>query len=218
MEFPLEFDHITMLVSPEAPERVALEELGLREGGMVVDQGGFGMRSRFYYFENTYLELFWLADHSLANRVMATLGLDVGSRERWRELGASPFGLVFRRNANLPLPFPTQSLPATRGSRELFLEFNSEIPYEPWNIVIPEPLHYKPGIRPVNHPLGVRRVSKFKIGVAETQLSPTARLINQWGLVALEPASEPLLELTFDDGKQGTVFDVRPTLPLVLHS
>jgi len=43
-----------------------------------------------------------------------------------------------------------------------------------------------------------------------------ARLLNQNGLVTIEPGTEPLLTLTFDGGAQGRTVDVCPALPMVL--
>jgi hypothetical protein len=217
--FPLELDHIGLLVSENAPERSALETLGLREAGHEVDQGSFGLRSRFYTFENMYLELLWPSDRGVATRVLALAGLDLGTRERWRESNAVPVGLVFRRREESqgPVPFHTHTLHGRRGEMPLDLEFNAEIPYEPWNIVIPQHLSFQPGKRPFDHPAGVRRITEVRITVAEDRLSALANLLNLSGEVNLQTGLEPLLELSFDGGLKSKVLDTRPILPLVLR-
>ena len=41
--------------------------------------------------------------------------------------------------------------------------------------------------------------------------------MNHAAVVTLQPGAEPLMELTFDDQRQGMTFDARPALPLVLR-
>jgi hypothetical protein len=67
-----------------------------------------------------------------------------------------------------------------------------------------------------SHPLGVKRLTKIRLAIPTSERSPAASLLATNGLVNIETAAAPLMELTFDDSVQGKVVDARDTLPLRL--
>lgn len=119
--------HLFVMVSPEAPERAALEEAGLRES-FRREHPGQGTRNVCYCFENAYLELLWVTDPAaLQSPVIAPTGLF--QRAAWRTSGASPFGVGLRRGqGGLPVPAwpfmppylpPGMAIPVARASDDL---------------------------------------------------------------------------------------------------
>ncbi|MCW5852852.1 MAG: VOC family protein [Anaerolineae bacterium] len=219
--FSLELDHVVIFVSPDAPEAQSLAALGLDGFGGVTRHGDLGTASTAFFFENTYLELFWAHDEDQARAKLLPVGMDIGARMRWRETGASPFGLMLCRHlgATHPIPFPTRSLRAEWMPGEVAIDFAGSEAAEPYVGVVPEALAYRSfraGIPAPAHPLGVRRLSAIRMTTSRQSLSATARLLVEQGLVVIEPALEPLMELTFDGGAAGKSLDLRPILPLRL--
>jgi hypothetical protein len=221
MTFPLELDHVVIFSGVDAPEAQTLEALGLKGFGGTTRHGNLGTASTSFFFENAYLELFWVQDETAATDVFAPLGFDMQSRMAWGETAASPFGLMLRHRpgSSTLIPFPTRQLKAEWMPGNIAIEFAADLSAEPYYGIIPESLTYtsfKANIPYLPHPLGVKRLTRIKITVDAEEISPIAQLLLANGLAALEPEAAPLLELTFDGGVQGKLVDIRPTLPLVL--
>jgi hypothetical protein len=221
MPFPLELDHVVVFVSVNAPEAKTLEALGLKGFGGTTLHGNLGTASTSFFFENTYLELFWVHDEAAATKALAPVGFDMHARINWREAGVSPFGLMLRRRLDsvAPLPFSTRRLKAEWMPGDVFLDFAADNSAEPYYGVAPESLTYtsfRSNIPNLPHPLGVRRLTQVRITVQSDVLSPIAQLLTVNGLATIEAGASPLLELIFDDGAEGKTVDIRPALPLVL--
>lgn len=95
---PLELDHVFVFVPPGAADaRRALAALGLRKS-FARDHPGQGTSNLCYCFDNAYLELLWLRDRAEAERPPVAR-TRLSERARWRETGASPFGIALRAAA-----------------------------------------------------------------------------------------------------------------------
>src|SRR2546423_1508425 len=86
---------------------------GLQFGRRRIHQGQ-GTANACAFFDNAYLELLWRHDDDeLQSEVVRPLGL--WERVRWRETGASPFGVAFRpEDDNVPIetwPYDAPFLP-----------------------------------------------------------------------------------------------------------
>ena len=105
----LELDHVLVWVDRGAPEAERLLDFGLTEGAPNVHRGQ-GTANRRFFFCNAMLELIWVDDETEARREPASR-LRIWERWRYRETGASPFGLCVRRppEATGPLPFENHS-------------------------------------------------------------------------------------------------------------
>src|SRR5258705_3967562 len=90
----LAFDHVFICCeNPQVAER-ALSDFGLQFSRRRI-HGGQGTANASAFFDNAYLELLWRHDDDeLQSEVVAPVGL--WQRVRWRETGASPFGISFR--------------------------------------------------------------------------------------------------------------------------
>lgn len=216
-----ELDHLSIFTTAGAPEAAGLEAFGLRRRGGVTRHGDFGTASTSFFFENTYLELFWSDDAALTARSVRAAGLDVEARMQWRATGLAPFGVMLRpTDEAAPLPFAATALRAGWMPGEVLLRFASGGPAEPYYAVIPRPLWYpsfRHNLPPVEHPLGVRTLTRAEITVTNPALSDLAALVNTVAPLRLVPGEAPLMTLTFDAGAQGGVLDARPALPLVIR-
>src|SRR6187401_3735688 len=90
----LSLDHVFICPeNPDAAER-ALTDFGLQLSRRTTHRGQ-GTANSCAFFDNAYLELLWRHDDDeLQSDVVDPLGL--WQRVRWRETGASPFGIAFR--------------------------------------------------------------------------------------------------------------------------
>jgi hypothetical protein len=236
-DFPLERDHIFVWVSEGAPEAAALEKLGLQTDRRINKHTGQGTSSIVFYFENAYLELIWVDDEDVAAKKDNEAGSGAAhmvERARWRETGASPFGVGLHRRAGATgaIPFPTRKYWAEWMKPDTFIEFATSASNagEPLCFVVPESIAVPPPekLRPLlesrpelrklfAHPLGARELTGVKITVSGvSRLSTTASLLSKNGIATIEKGKAPELELTFDGGSRGKSLDARPTLPITL--
>ncbi len=102
----LQLCHVFSFVEPGAPEADALHRAGLKES-FRRRHPGQGTANACYCFDNAYLELLWVESaQEIASPPIARTRL--AERARWRETGASPFGIAVRTaDPDTPLPFAT---------------------------------------------------------------------------------------------------------------
>ena len=108
----IEFDHIWLFVSPNAPERAALERAGFRVSPNVNRNDGQGTASVAFEFYNSYLELMW-PDSTVSVAPGAERAAEkFRQRMLWRSSGWCPFGIGMHRTSavSTPLPVPTWSI------------------------------------------------------------------------------------------------------------
>src|SRR5260370_287312 len=107
----LEFDHVWIVVSRDAPERAALERAGLKISPDVNRHDGQGTASVSAEFFNAYIELMW-PDPTVSVAPGAERGVEkFKNRMNWRTSGWSPIGIALHRTGpGTTLPFPTWSL------------------------------------------------------------------------------------------------------------
>jgi hypothetical protein len=205
--FPLEFDHIFIMVEENAPEAEVLRNLGLQPSGQINRHVGLGTAGTYFFFENAYLELIWVADEEAVARAT-------------RQMGMPRFGVALRRteHASSALPFAAQPVRWEWMPEGAYLHIADQDPSatETLVFVVPEAMAYR-SPRPVvsTHPAGIRRVTGVRIA-QEGDASATGRLLH-YADVRIEQGHEPLVELTFDGGVQQRVLDARPTLPLIIR-
>ncbi len=107
----LEFDHVWIVVSRDAPERAALERAGLKISPDVNRHDGQGTASVSAEFFNAYIELMW-PDPTVSVAPGAERGVEkFKNRMNWRTSGWSPIGIALHRTGpGTTLPFPTWSI------------------------------------------------------------------------------------------------------------
>lgn len=229
--FPLELDHILVWVSKGAPEAAIFEKLGLHTERRVANHTGQGTASIAFYFENAYFELIWIEDEDVAAK--KDEGFHWLDRARWKQTGASPFGIGLHRHTGVSdaIPFPTRKHRAEYMKPDTFIEFatSTSNAREPMCFVVPDEnafspkewrslLKSKPELQKhFVHPLGVKKLTGVKVTVnGVRELSTTASLLSKNGIVTIEKSKVATLELTFDGGERGKTLDARPVLPILL--
>jgi hypothetical protein len=209
-------------VSADAPEARLLEEAGLKLDPETAVHTGQGTASKFFSFENAYLELIWIADASTATA-------DWRERAAWRDTGASPFGLGLRRvsDVDAPAPFATRrhSAPWMPRGAAIEIAVAAGDVMEPFVFIVPPAM----AVRPLEtlsaderealvHPLGVRRVTGVGFGVHATGPHlPVVTTLAGLEVLDLIVGSLPALELTFDWSAHGQAVDLAPALPIRLR-
>ena len=217
-----ELDHVVVFSAVDAPERAHLEALGLRGFGGVTRHGELGSASTAFFFVADYLELLWAHDDAAAQANFGPLGLDLVARREWRRSRASPFGIMLRRRAgaSAAFPFSTRRLAATWMPGDVHVQFAGDDPAEPYSGLLPAELafpSFRANIPDLEHPLGLRRLTKVHMATTADRCSPLAEWLAGAGIAEMTPGPEPLLTLTFDEGAQGRTVDARPVLPIVLE-
>jgi hypothetical protein len=215
-------DHVFVCCSPGADEEAAaLAALGLTEGTANTHPGQ-GTASRRFFFQNAYLELFWVTDEDEARGPVAG---PTRLWERWSARGtgaACPFAVILRPSdpAKPEPPFATWAYRPPYLPAPLAIDLAKDTP-------LAEPAFFHIGFarppeqyltQPTVHPRGVQRLTAVEIGLLDTRaLSPAARAIEKAGLVSFRTAGEYVMTLSFDGATGGASADLRPTMPVVLR-
>lgn len=219
----LELDHIFILASPGAPEAEQLRGLGLSEGSRNVHPGQ-GTANRRFFFEDAMLELIWVED---ATEAQSDLAAPTGlwERMRWRESGASPFGVCLRDSeGGAPeLPFATLAYsPPYLPPGSAIAIAAGVLPEEPLLFATPfgrRPVDAVASRRePLHHAAGMRELTAIRLTLAaSTPVSAALQALAESGIVSVSHGAAPLLELRFDGGNRGRQADLRESLPLIVH-
>jgi hypothetical protein len=233
----LEFDHVWIVVSRDAPERAALERAGFKISPNVNRNDGQGTASVSAEFLNAYIELMW-PDPTVSVAPGAERGVEkFKNRMNWRTSGWCPIGIALHRNgAGTTLPFPTWSIapdwmPKGTAIEILTARDDTKSPsffIEPTVLAVKEEANRKIGKNDLNnaspasdrfqHPIGVERITAIQIiRPKEYQPVPAFTYLEKAGIFKSTEGKEWAIELTFDAGRKSQTKDLRPDLPLIIH-
>ena len=228
----LEFDHVWLVVSRDAPERSALEHAGLTVSPSVNRHDGQGTASVSAEFFNAYIELLWV-DPTVPVAPGAERGVEkFKQRMNWRTSGWCPIGIgLHRTSTNTPLPFPTWSIapewmPAGTAIEILTPRDDTKSPslfIEPPVLAVSEEANRKlPATDPkraaFQHPIGVERLTEIRIIRPKAYQAIAAfAYVEKAGVVKAEEGSEWAVNVTFDHGRKAQTKDLRPALPLIIR-
>ena len=223
---PVELDHLFILTNIGAPEAERLLDFGLTEGSSNRHPGQ-GTANRRFFFGNFMLELLWVCDREEA-RSPAIRPTHLWERWRDRDLGACPFGLALRYDSDLdspPFTYWNFQPPYLPEGLSIPVANNAAILTEPFLFSISFGHHPRdlPASRqePRQHTAGFHELTRLCLHLPlEKPASPALRAIGDRSLVHLETCSQnttALVKLEFDGGSNGTIFDCRPELPLILR-
>lgn len=220
----LEPDHCSIWVSKDAPEASLLTSFGLLQDQdpEVVRFNGVSWVS--FSFENFYLELLWVHDEESFQENWVWWDPLWEQRADWRTTDASPFLLAFHREDpdNLNLPFRIAEDVNFYEDGGWVKHGNPQLPYVfvmgPRD-AMPDPWWMTPEIREhaKSHPAGIRKLTGVRVSAPEEETHEAIEVLVSQGALRTGVAGEHLLELTFDDGRQGKTFDARPDLPLIFY-
>jgi Glyoxalase-like domain len=222
----LRFDHIWIVVSPNAPERAALERAGFKISGDVNRHDGQGTASIMVEFHSTFLELLWLDPTVPVAPGLERAAEKFRQRMLWRTSGWCPFGIGLRRTTEkqASLPFPTWSVSAPWMPSGSALEMLTprDDSRSPSLFIAPRTMadsteQAARGAR-YQHPIGVHDITAVQILSPRTYepIESLEYLKNQ-GVLMLKQDEQWLIELTFDGAGKKQVKDLRPDLPLIIH-
>ncbi len=194
-----------------AAERL-LADFGLRFD-LHATHAGQGTANACAFFDNAYLELLWRHDGGgLQSEAVRPVAL--WERVRWRQTGASPFGIALRpadgESAAPTWPYHAAFLPA--GSY-IPIVTPSHTPHEPLVFLIPGSLPIR--VRTPAEHRGRRRTLTGVTVAGPYAASPSAALAASAG-VRVVRADDHHLAMEWDGGVAGESRDFRPHLPLVL--
>lgn len=214
-----ELDHVFFATTEADSVERTLAEFGMTFTERRVHSGQ-GTANSCARFENAFFEL--LRPHDLAemrSSVVRPLGLE--ERMRWRETGASPFGICLRSNdagGSRSWPFETWAYEAA------YLPKGASIP-----VVTPAGLHADPLVfistqaKPVTganseHRGARRALTRVTVQRADRS-SPSAGV--SWfaenGLLSLTSGPAHLLELEWDHGREGKSQRFSAAVPIVVQ-
>jgi hypothetical protein len=219
----LEFDHVWIVVTRDAPERAALERAGLKVSPGVNRNDGQGTASVAAEFVNSYLELMW-PDPTVSIAPGAERGVEkFKNRMNWRTSGWCPIGIgLHRLGQSAPLPFPTWTIapdwmPKGNVIEILTARDDTKSPsffIEPLALAVKE----KGNSAAMQHPAGVGRVTEIQlIRPAEYQPVPAFTYLENARIFKSREGKEWAIEVTFDAGRGNQTKDLRPDLPLILN-
>lgn len=216
----IEFDHLFICTTLNAPEIEPLLELGLSEG-QPNRHPGQGTANRRIFFHNAFLEFLWVHDEA---EVRSEIIQPMGLWERWqyRQSGASPFGVALRSTGPVNLPFETWAYrpPYLPPPLQIDVAANSVHLDEPLLFHIPfggRPDTFSPERQqPLIHPVGLKTITHVRLNLPQTRpISPTLAAVEEAGWIEFSMSQAHLAEVTFDQAQQGRSADFRPALPLV---
>jgi len=228
----LEFDHVWLVVSRDAPERKALERAGLRVSSNVSRNDGQGTASVAAEFFNAYIELMW-PDPTVSVAPGAERGAEkFKQRMSWRTSGWCPIGIGLHRiGTNINLPFPTWSIapqwmPPGSAIEILTPRDDTKSPaffIEPPVLAVSESANRKlptddPKRVQLQHSAGVERITEIRIIKPKRyEMIPAFTYLEKAGLVKAEEGREWAVDVTFDQRRKEQTKDLRPVLPLIIH-
>lgn len=228
----LEFDHVWIVVTREAPERTALEHAGLKISPNVNRHDGQGTASVTAEFLNAYIELLW-PDPTVPVAPGAERGVEkFKHRMNWRTSGWCPIGIgLHRTSPNTTLPFPTWSIapgwmPAGTAIEILTPRDDTKSPsffIEPPLLAVNEEANRNltendPRRPSFQHSIGVDRITEIRI-IKPKGYQPIAAFLylEKAGLIKAEEGNEWAVDVTFEHGRKAQTKDLRPDLPLIIH-
>lgn len=223
----LQIDHIFVCLET-APDKQFLQDSGLIISDDVTYHPQQGTASTIIFFENTYIELIWIENQTMAEIYAMRSGIDFIARAYSPEKAASPFGIALHQKPHIVHPENTSSQLNHQAS-EQFINFaasNLAAQKEPLCFMIPESVSLSNIFNPlleahrklINHPLGITKLTNTRIAISKPGfLTNPISMLQRDGIIEIEQNSAPLLELTFDYGSQGERIDLQSIgIPILL--
>jgi hypothetical protein len=223
----LEFDHVWIVVTRDAPERAALEKAGLKISPDVNRHDGQGTASVSAEFLNSYIELMW-PDPTVSVAPGAERGVEkFKNRMNWRMSGWGPLGIGLHRSGPAtPLPFPTWTIapdwmPKGTAIEILTARDDTKSPsffIEPPVLAVKEKGKIDNASPASDHSIGVERITELRI-VTPKEYQPVAAFgyLEKAGIFKSTEGKEWAIEITFDGGRKAQTNDLWPDLPLIIH-
>lgn len=216
----MEVDHIFICTQYKAPEAEMLKNFGLTEGTSNRHLGQ-GTANRRFFFKNFFIELLWLEnlEEAKSETIAATLLYD---RISSKSADISPFGVCFRpkNQADKEVKFPSWSYKPSYLPNTLKIDVakDSSLSEPMWfflSFASRPDLSTQDKAQPFDHSNGLSEVTSIEITMSKFNENFSLSDLKILGMLNVIDGSEHLLEITFDQNKQGLIHDFRPSLPMV---
>lgn len=238
----LSVDHFNIWVENPELAKSKLMEIGFRffPDSLNTPHHGQGTAGKYSNFLNSYLELIYVNDENelIANNKVND-SLDFTLRADFKKNKALPFGIALRLADydESAIPFETVayhqewmgnegsiysavSSKTTPSEPSVFVIYPAieSMHFDNMDSVMNIPVEYDAYRQSFIHPNGAERVSKIVITSKNLSLSSeTMRALQPIDMVEISSGQEQLLELYFDNQRQGKSYDLRPELPLKIY-
>lgn len=238
----LSVDHFNIWVENPELAKSKLMEIGFRffPDSLNTPHHGQGTAGKYSNFLNSYLELIYVNDQDelIANNQIND-SLDFTLRADFKQNKALPFGIALRLADydESAIPFETVayhqewmgnegsiysavSSKTTPSEPSVFVIYPAieSMHFDNMDSVMNIPVEYDAYRQSFIHPNGAERVSKIVITSKNLSLSSeTMRALQPIDMVEISSGQEQLLELYFDNQRQGKSYDLRPELPLKIY-
>lgn len=230
---PLTLSRAWLVVTPGAPERNALEQAGFRIAPTVNRHDGQGTASITVELFNGFLELMYPDPTVPVSPALQAGAEKFRLKSAWRETGYSPIGVVFDRTAMTPekFPFATWRVSVDWMEKGTFIEILT--PKEmPKAVSLSISSHSENTSESENeklagdpakgamflHPNGARRLTGLRVVAPSPEnFPPAAAYLAEHKLARFDVGEHWLLDVTLDNGKQGVIKTLEPTLPMVIR-
>lgn len=210
----IELHHFFILVKPRGDVAELLSSIGMQEGSRNKHEGQ-GTSNRRFNFSNGTLELLWIHDEEEAK---SGPGRDMRLAERAGDENASPFGVIFNRkdDSSLEMPFDGWKYQPVyfQPPWAFHVGANSKNIIEPLCV-------YMPFIEP-DMPKSLDENELFKVVSKVTVYTPSKCLsnvlnrVNNADRLSVKSGNKHLMEVIFNENKEGMSHDFRPDIPLVV--
>jgi hypothetical protein len=222
----LEFDHVWIVVTRDAPERAALARAGRKVSPNLNRHDGQGTASISAEFLNAYIELIW-PDPTVSVAPGAERGVEkFKNRMNWRASDWCPIGIgLHRAGPPTPLPFPTWTIapdwmPKGTSIEILTARDDTKSPsffIEPPVLAVKEKgkIDNASSVRIASpasdHPIGVECITDIQL-IRPKEYQPIAPFtyLGKAGIFKSTEGKEWAIEITFDGGRKAQTKDVRP--------
>ncbi len=206
--------HAFVLTGDRVPDVDCLVDIGMTEGSANTHPGQ-GTANRRFFFADFGLELIYFTDVDEARNGP---GRVIRSRDRFEAADGSPFGLVFRSDADADVDsfagFPYQPIYFEQGQYFLIGD-NADLLGEPNCVLMPANLPNRPPQKLC--PAPYESLSRLRLYSPVKNLSPVLAAAAAIERVEVMAGHENLMELEFGAGKLRRLHDLRPQLPLVVR-
>lgn len=238
----LEIDHFNIWVKNPQKTKKLLNDIGFTSipDSLSTIHEGQGTTGKYFYFLNGYFELiFVLNQKEFEENNRKNNDLDFAQRANFDQNGASPFSLALKMKDYDVSKIPFQKVSYHQDWMEkdanIYSARKSKINLnEPSIFVVPPymeadtfgtiedlkniPEEYAFFREFFKHPNGARKITSIKITSNNIDLgTETMRSVDNIDRVTIKKGEAHLMELFFDDHKQGKTFDLRPQLPLIVY-
>jgi hypothetical protein len=216
----MEVDHIFICTECNAPAAELLKSFGLTEGSSNKHPGQ-GTANRRFFFKNFFIELLWLENVEEAKSEVTT-PTRLYDRLTSKSTDISPFGICFRPKNSLDktVKFPSWSYKPTYlpNTLEVDIAKNTSLSEPMWfflSFASRPDLTPQAKRQPLVHSNGLSEATSIEITIPNSDKKFSLPHIKQLGILKVIDGSEHLLVITFDNEKQGLIYDFRPNLPMV---